>query len=248
VFVTDGSYNRGIRRDIDGARWLIFCKTRKSIILRGSFYERNAKAGSYRAELLGLLAIHTFLLAIETFCDLPAAHRGLVVCDNFAKEKRKKIPACAKHLDIRRCLRKAHTKLSGTLAYKHVYDHQDKKKKWHQLTVLEKLNCKCDTLAKLAVEQGTRDKPQYTVESQQLPLEAAAVYYQLVKLSSECSAEIHFQVGKSKARQFYINTLGWSAATFNSIDWEARDKALESKPDMFKTWLCKQSKHAAMVW
>ena len=75
VFVTDGSYNHGIRRDIDGAGWLVFCKTRKR--------ERNAKAGSYRAELLGLLAIHTFLFAIETFYDLPAAHRGLVVCDNL---------------------------------------------------------------------------------------------------------------------------------------------------------------------
>ena len=61
-----------------------------------------------------------------------------------------------------------------------------------------------------------------------------------MKLSSECGAEIRFQVGRSKARQFYINTLGWFAATFDSIDWEARDKALDSKPDMFKIWLCKQ--------
>lgn len=80
-----------------------------------------------------------------------------------------------------------------------------------------------------------RDKPQYTHAAQQLPLKAASVYYKDVKLSSECGAEICFQVGKSNARQFYINTLGWFAATFNSIDWEAQDKALESKPDMFKT-------------
>jgi hypothetical protein len=52
--------------------------------------------------------------------------------------------------------------------------------------------------------------------------------------------EIRFQVGKSKACQFYINSLGWFASTFDSIDWEARDKALDSKPDMFKIWLCKQ--------
>jgi hypothetical protein len=245
AFVTDGSYNRGVRRDIDGAGWLIFCKLKRRIVLRGSFHERNAKAGSYRAELLGLLAIHTFLHAVESFFELPVAHRGLVVCDNLgalnkAREKRKKIPAGAKHADIRRCLRRAHSKLTGDLSYQHVYGHQDKKKKWHQLTVLEKLNCKCDTLAKLAVEKGICEQPKYSQDAQQLPLEAASVYFNSVKLSSECGAEIRFQVGRSKARQFYINTLGWFAATFDSIDWEARDKALDSKPDMFKIWLCKQ--------
>lgn len=124
VFVTDGSYNWGIQRDIDGAGWLVFCTSGRRIVLRGSFSERNTKAGSYRAELLGLLAIHTFLLAAEAFFQLPLAHRGLVVCDNLgalnkAHEKRKKIPACAKHADIRQCLRKAHSCLFGTLSYKH---------------------------------------------------------------------------------------------------------------------------------
>jgi hypothetical protein len=239
VFVTDGSYNRGVCRDIDGAGWLVFCKQKRRIVLRGSFFERNAKAGSYRAELLGLLAIHTFLQAVESFFDLAPAHRGLIVCDNLgalnkAREKRKKIPAGAKHADIRRCLRKAHSKLSGSLSYQLVYGHQDKQKKLHQLTVLEKLNCKCDTLAKLAVTKGIRERPHFTHEAQQLPLESASVYYNSVKLSSECGSEIRFQVGKSKARQYYINSLGWFASTFDSIDWEARDKALDSKPDMFK--------------
>lgn len=101
------------------------------------------------------------------FFDLAAAYRGLVVCDNLgalnkACEKRKKIPAVAKHADIRRCLRMAHSKLTGSLSYQHVYGHQDKKKKWRQLTVLEKLNCKCDTLAKLAVDKGTCERPHFT--------------------------------------------------------------------------------------
>jgi hypothetical protein len=66
------------------------------------------------------------------------------------------------------------------------------------------------------------------------------VYYNSVKLSIECGSEIRFQVGKSKACQYYINSLGWFASTFDSINWEARDKALDSKPDMFKIWLSKQ--------
>eukprot|EP00956_Cyclotella_meneghiniana_P029937 scaffold74185_cov36-Cyclotella_meneghiniana.AAC.1 len=50
------------------------------------------------------------------------------------------------------------------------------------------------------------------------------------------------RVGRVNARQFYVTQLiGWSGAAFDQVDWEARDQALKSKPDMFKTWLAKQT-------
>jgi hypothetical protein len=52
VLVTDGSYSRKIRHNIDGAGWLIYCRRQKS-------------AGSYRCELLGLLAVHLMVLAVD---------------------------------------------------------------------------------------------------------------------------------------------------------------------------------------
>jgi hypothetical protein len=65
VYVTDGSYSRKIRSEIDGAGYMIYCKRRKKVVLNGSFYEVCKKAGSYRGELLGLLAVHLHILAIE---------------------------------------------------------------------------------------------------------------------------------------------------------------------------------------
>ena len=38
----------------------------------------------------------------------------------------------------------------------------------------------------------------------------------------------------------YITQLGWYAATFDNVDWKARDKCLAPKPDMFKMWVFKQ--------
>jgi len=247
VYVTDGSYSRKIRSDIDGAGWVIYCKTRKKIVLKGSFYEWCDKAGSYRGELVGLLAVHMLIMAVEEFYDLAEGPRGLVACDNLgglnkSKERRRKIPSAAKHADVLRVLRRVHARLRGNLEYKHVYGHQDRKKTWRQMSLLEKLNKRCDSLAKEAVHRGILECPDQTeINRQLLPLESAAVFYDGRKISGECGSEIRFQIGKVEARRVYVRQVGWHAQVFDNIDWKARDKALEGKPDMFKQWLFKQS-------
>ena len=64
VWVTDGSYNKEVAPLISGAGWILFC-TRTKQRMYGSFYEVSPKAGPYRAELLGLLAVHILVAAIE---------------------------------------------------------------------------------------------------------------------------------------------------------------------------------------
>ena len=67
VLVADGSYSRKIRSDIDGAGWMIDCRVRRKVVFKGSFYEWCGNAGSCRGELLGLLAVHLMVLAVEQF-------------------------------------------------------------------------------------------------------------------------------------------------------------------------------------
>jgi hypothetical protein len=122
---------------------MIYCKVRKKVVLRGSTSELCTKAGSYQGELLGLLAVHLLVLAIEKFYDLPPGPRGLVACDNLgglnkSKQRRKKIPPSAKHADILRSLRRVHSQLVGHLQYQHIYGHQDRKKTWQQMSLLER--------------------------------------------------------------------------------------------------------------
>lgn len=96
------------------------------MVFKGSFYAWCGNAGSYRGELLGLLAVHLVVLTVEKIYDLPAGARGLVACDNLgglnkSRKRRKKIPSGAKHADILCCLRCVHAARRGTLQYKHMY-------------------------------------------------------------------------------------------------------------------------------
>jgi hypothetical protein len=117
-------------------------------------------------------------------------------------------------------------RLQGQLTYKHVYGHQDLEKTWRQMSLLEQLNCRCDSLAKKAVHLGIQNHPADTPSSQRLPLEMAAVYYKDRKLSSECGNGIQFQAGRVAARRFYVEALGWLSATFDSVDWDKHGTSL----------------------
>ena len=110
----------------------------------GSFYEASLKAGSYRAELLGLLAIHILVAAIEQYFKLDKS-TAIIACGNKgtlfkSKEYRRRIPNGASQTDIKRVLRNTKTKLKVSFDYKWVRAHPDDYKLWHQLTLLQQLN------------------------------------------------------------------------------------------------------------
>ena len=130
IFVTDGSYNRTVRKDVCSAGWVIYSERRKKVVMESSFCETSSSAGSYRGKLLGLLAIHVFIAAVQHFYDLPSTPRGKVACDNLgglnkARQRRKKVPPRTTHAVILRALRTSHHLLRGKLQYEHVYGHQD---------------------------------------------------------------------------------------------------------------------------
>ena len=91
LYICGGLCGRGYRwllkqkdfSEIDGASWMVYCKSRRKVVFKGSFYEWCATAGSYRGELLGLLVVHLLVMAVEIFYDLRVGSRGLVACDNL---------------------------------------------------------------------------------------------------------------------------------------------------------------------
>ena len=72
VWVTDGLYNKDIAPLVSGAGWILYCKRTKQRLYE-SFFEVSPNAGSYRAELLGLLAIHLLVSVIEQYFGLGAS-------------------------------------------------------------------------------------------------------------------------------------------------------------------------------
>ena len=69
---TDGSYHRGRAPNVSGAGWMC-CDTapvepgemRKA--LKGNFWEKSDSANSYRAEQLGVCAVHHLICALTSF-------------------------------------------------------------------------------------------------------------------------------------------------------------------------------------
>ena len=109
ILVTDGSYNRKVDSRVCGAGWVVHCTKLNKTVLEGSFYYVGEGAGSYRGELLGLLAIHVFLSRLESFYGFEGGHSAQIACDNLSglfksKERRKKIPPGSKNADILRSL------------------------------------------------------------------------------------------------------------------------------------------------
>ena len=257
VWVTDGSYNRSVAPYTSGAGWLVYCTATK-LKMSGHFYERSQKAGSYRAELLGLLAIHILLAALEEYYKIPPS-TGKICCDNQgalykSKEVRRRIPVGSSQADIKRAFRNVKTGLHAKMEYEWVESHQDRLKLWFQLSLEQQLNCECDTLAKEAVTTSLSDlTPMIT---RRLPRESVAVYVNGLKQTSDVSRDVRYSLGKSEARSFYtrpINTkdasgrrkpgggLGWSKESFDAVAWEELDSTLDKKGQMYKQWLCKQT-------
>jgi hypothetical protein len=168
-----------------------------------------------------LLAIHVFLLTITKFYDLQTTSLGTIACDNLgslnkSKECCRKVPSNHKHPDILRSLRRVHVRLQGQLTYKHVYGHQDWRKTWRQMSLLEQLNCRCDSLAKKAIHLGIQNPPVDTPSHQRLPLEMAAVY--ITRIGSSAASEVTgFSFRPGGSRHVAFMSRHWAGSQLLSI-------------------------------
>jgi hypothetical protein len=253
IGVTDGSYNRERASTVSGSGWVICC-TKSKRILRGSFHETSPKAGSYRGELLGLVAIHTFIASIATFYKLDQPS-GKICCDNLAAldqsgRQRRRVRTGIKHADLHRTIRTIKQNAPMKMVYEHVRAHQDRILPWSVLSLEQQLNVICDELANDAVKRAISEGAPGT-QPKLLPHENAAVILDGVKITTDVGAEVRYRLGKEDAERFYTKPrnvvqgtnrggLGWSQERFHSVAWHALEATLKSKPDMFQVWLSKQ--------
>lgn len=208
IWATDGSYNRKKAIDLCGVGWMIFC-TNTGYRVTGTIWEHFTSASSYRAELLGLCALHLFAHAITAFHKVSGCS-ALLCCNNkcaleVSSYHAQHIRPSAKCADIRRSLKAVKPLLSGTFHYVHVYGHMDRMLKWEQLTLTQQINCVCDTLAKRSVSaviaNGYHDHP-----TQFLPREDVA----LVIWGNKITGASPFIFGFTPARRWHGST--WPCA------------------------------------
>jgi hypothetical protein len=160
-------------------------------------------------------------------------------CDNEralgkASIYRRRIPPGSKHADLLRLLRSVKHDLQHDFTYHHIYGHADRKKLWHQLTLVEKLNVLCDNWAKGARLQGLQLTR--ATDTQSLPREKAAIFIRGIKATGDLS-----NLGSRRPGSF--TSMSWVGLRrlFDSVDWLSLNFALSKKSKMYAVWLAKQA-------
>ncbi len=166
-------------------------------------------ASSYRAELLGLCSLLLFTLALSKFYKI-SGWEATLCCDNLqplqlSSQERQRIKPSAACSDLHRSLRSTKNNFTGHFKYQHVAGHMDKYLLWHQLSLVQQLNCVCDTTAKGA-EQRAITTGYIKTPTQLPPREDAAIVVWGNKLTCNISHPVRFHASKEIARGLLANT------------------------------------------
>jgi hypothetical protein len=245
IWVTDGLYDWKRAADLCGVGWIISC-SKTGQRLTATFWERTISASSCWAEMLGLCALHLLAQALLKFYMIQG-WKATLCCNNkraieLTSYSHQRIRPSVKCADIQQSLKATKHTFTGKFTYLHAYGHIDKYLLWHQLSLIQQLNCICNTLAKQAVTsamtEGTYERP-----TQLLPREDVAVVIWGHKITDDISHSIRFHASKEVARQYLGNRKKnpWPNERFNKVDWEHLDLALKNKSDMYEIWRSKQN-------
>jgi hypothetical protein len=204
------------------------------------FRDCSQSASSYRAEMLGLCAMHTLAQATQEYYHLHCWSTTLC-CDSkkaldMSHFHHCRIKQSAKCADMHRILQAIKSKSSGKIIYQHVYGHMDKYLLWERLSLIQQMNCVCDTLAKAALTTAI-NSGHYQCPTQFLPREDAALVVWGENITGNISQGVQF--ARKHLQNQRVNH--WPAGSFEEVDWVHLDLALSQKPDMYKIWHSKQN-------
>ncbi len=233
IWVTGGLYDRKRAKDLCRVRWIILC-TQTKLHLTRTFWERSQSVSSYRAEMLGLYAMHTLAQATQEYYHLHCWSATLC-CDNkkalyMSHFHRRRIKQSAKCADIHRIFRAIEAKSSRKFTYRHIYSNMDKYLPWERLSLIQQMSCVCDTLAKAALTTAI-NSGHYQHPTQFLPRENTALVVWGEKITGDISQIVRFHASKEVARKHLQNRRVncWLAGSFNSLSaMDGHDRPLKN--------------------
>jgi hypothetical protein len=166
-------------------------------------------------------------------------------CDNLraltmSSNKRQQIKPSAACADIHCSLRATKKNFTGGFNYQHMTGHMDKYLLWHQLSLIQQLNCVCDTTVKAAVHRAITTG--YTsIPPQTLPQEDIfSIIIWGNKITNNVSQPVRFHASKKLAQTLLTDTRRWPQDQCDEVDWKHLDLATRAKSDMYKMWRSKQ--------
>jgi hypothetical protein len=241
VAVTDGSYMKDLYPNIHSAA-LVLEGSQGQGRLWCSFPEASTVACSYRGELIGLMAIHLLLLAIN---EVNPGLRGSVhiysdclgALDKVRNLPPSRIPSGLAHSDVLKNIMVNCGNLSFERWYSHVNAHQDDKVAYKDLQRPAQLNVNMDYCAK----QTLWDIPPTRPPAQQaFPLEPVCIFADSVKITADTGHETRYLAHRRLARNNFYQLGILDPAVFDVVDWEMVHGTLHEVPRLFQQWACKQ--------
>ena len=242
--VADGSYIRELFSDANSCAFVLECREGRGRLL-GRLTERSTDACAYRGELLGLLAIHLVLKAVNTLQpnlsgEVCIGSDCLGALGRVSSLPPDRLPSGTKHSDILKVLMTQCQSYSFDCKYVHVQAHQDDKVEYGALSRISQLNCCMDHAAKtelweLVGNSASAQSP--------LPLEPIVVMVGRHKMTSGSEDSIGFWCHKILARRTLSDSkVHWlEIEQFDEVYWPACYQALMEVPRMFQLFAAKQT-------
>jgi hypothetical protein len=221
IAITNGSYMRELYPHLNSAAFVLEC-TRGRERLMGLFTEHTMDACSYRGELLGLMAIHLILLAVNE-CTSGLTGSAQIYLDCLGALNKVKdlppyrIPTWCSHLDILKNIMVNCSNMPFSRFYSHVRAHQNDRTQYGDLARPAQLNCQMDYHAKKAIwDTG----PLNDKVTRRFPLEPVCVFLSKNKLTSNKGNKLRFWVHRKLARSAYHDIIILNVSQFDKVDWE----------------------------
>ena len=239
--VTDGSYKGKECAHMNSCAFIMECTQGRGKLV-GTFPKQSRAAGAYRGELLGLLAIHLILLAVNTVApEISGSASVYLDCLNavnwIGTLPTNRIPARYKQSDILKIIMIHCRALRFKIKYLHVEAHQDDDHDYATLSRPAQLNCACDLAAKMSLQEVN---PHNLPRQQLLPLEPVSVWVQEEKITPDSADRLRFWAHKRLARETFAAAGILHHSQIDLVDWEAVHAALHSVPRMFQVFASKQ--------
>ena len=201
IAVTDGSYMQNLYLSIHFAAVVLEC-TRGRGRMWCFFTEASWVACSYRGELIGLLAIHLILLAINEVNprltgSVHIFSDWLGALDKVKNLPPSRVPSSLAHLDVLKNILVNCSNITFEQLYSHVQAHQDDKVDYCNLPLPSQLNVNLDFNAK----QALLNLHPLTMPGQQaFPLEPVCAFVGTEKLTADMGDWVRFLAHRKIAR------------------------------------------------
>jgi hypothetical protein len=201
-------------------------------------------ANSFRSEGIGQLALLVFLDAYITYYNLddlsaPADtpdsepwliiatdNKGLITRIQSGLETQKVFASAALHpeYDVVNEILEITRRLALPLKWEHVKGHQDKKRKWYELTQMETLNVKADNHTTLGLN-NSEGPPRQKIP--QIPSSKIALIVTGKDITSHYATHLRKAASRPAMIQRVHKHYGWLESQFEMVDWKAHHGAMQ---------------------